>query len=169
MSDTAMIAYLPENGAWCKQDLPHMTLVFAGPIDQLQETDLNSLGKDAISAARITGPFSLPVTAVEQMGEGDDAVDALILYPTPQLLLARSVVSRWNKEDFPTYKPHATIGPVGSAFADRVSYVDDGSRADVYREYDRKYVAETLPDRLYFNRIVVCWGDDKLVFNTNSF
>lgn len=167
MSDTAMIAYLPEDGSWCKQDLPHMTLVYCGEIDKLQETDLNTMGKDAISAARITGPFSLPVTSVEQMGEGDEAVDALILYPTPQLLVARNLVKHWNKSQYTEYNPHATIGPVGSAFSDNVPYYDQGF--DVSESRYQMMKKSTLPDRLYFNRIVVCWGDKKLIFNTNSF
>jgi len=162
-----MIAYLPEDGSWCKQDLPHMTLVFAGPIDELQETDLNAMGKDAISAARITGPFSLPVTSVEQLGEDDEAVDALILYPTPQLLLARNLVVKWNKSRYTDFKPHATIGPVGSAFIDDVPYYDSGM--DVSESRYQMMKRSTLPDRLYFNRIAVCWGDKKMVFNTNSF
>lgn len=167
MPDTAMIAFLPEDGSWCKQDLPHMTLVYAGPIEDLQETDLNTMGKDAISAARITGPFSLPVTSVDQLGEGDEAVDALILYPTPQLLLARSIVKHWNKSEFTEFMPHATIGPVGSAFSDNVPYYNMGNEVSESRYQMMKN--STLPDRLYFNRIAVCWGDKKLVFNTNSF
>jgi 2'-5' RNA ligase len=169
MADGVMIAYLPEEGAWCKQDLPHMTLVYAGTIDERQPTDLNDLAKDAISAARITGPFSLPVTGVEVYGEDDEAVDVLVLYPTPQLLLARNLVKHWNKSEFTEYKPHATIGPEGSASATEVPYVDDG-RTDYYE--DSRYMRvkkSTLPDRLYFNRIAVVWGDKKLVFNTNSF
>jgi 2'-5' RNA ligase len=168
--DGVLIAYLPENGAWCKQDFPHMTLVYAGKLDDRQPTDLNEITKDAISAARITGPFSLPVTSVEVFDEGVDAVDVLVMYPTPQLLLARNVVKHWDESEFKNdYKPHATIGPVGSAFADSISYVDDGAGAREYREYDRSYTRESLPDRLYFNRIAVVWGDKKLVFNTNSF
>lgn len=167
MTDTAMIAYLPEDGSWCKQDLPHMTLVYAGPIADLQDTDLNAMGKDAISAARITGPFSLPVTSVEQLGEGDEAVDALVLYPTPQLLLARNVVARWNKSEFSEFAPHATIGPVGSAFSDTVPFFDQGM--DVSESRYQMMKRSTLPDRLYFNRIAVCWGDKRMVFNTNSF
>lgn len=166
MTDTAMIAYLPEDGSWCKQDLPHMTLAYAGPIADLQDTDLNAMGKDAISAARITGPFSLPVTAVEQLGESNEAVDALILYPTPQLLLARNVVAKWDTGEFP-FKPHATIGPVGSALSDTVPFLDQGM--DIGESRYQMMKRSTLPDRLYFNRIAVCWGDKKLVFNTNSF
>lgn len=170
MADGVMIAYLPEDGAWCKQNLPHMTLVYAGLVEEHKETDLNVMAKDAISAARITGPFSLPVTAVDVYGEGDEAVDVLVLYPTPQLLLARNLVAHWNKSEFTEFKPHATIGPVGSAFTDNVPYYDD--RPDQYDPGDSRYQMmkkSTLPDRLYFNRIAVVWGDKKLIFNTNSF
>lgn len=138
-----------------------MTLVYCGELADLQETDLNAMGKDAISAARITGPFSLPVTSIEQMGEGDEAVDTLVLYPTPQLLLARNLVKHWNKSQYTEYKPHATIGPVGSAFSEEVNY--NNTAGSTY------YRRQSLPDRLYFDRIAVCWGDRKLVFNTNSF
>lgn len=168
MNDAALIAYLPENGGWCKQDFPHMTLAWGAKIDDMADTDLNAMTKDAITAARITGPFSLPVIAVEQLGDGEDAVDALIFYPTPQLLVARKAVEAWDKSGY-AFKPHATIGPAGSAFVDDVDYVDDGESADVYRDYDRNVRRKTLPDRLYFNRIAVCWGEKKLVFNTNSF
>lgn len=157
-----MIAFLPEDGRWCKQDLPHMTLSACGPIEDLQESDLNAMAKDAISAARVTGSFSLPVTSVEEFGD-TDKVDVLILYPTPQLLVARNLVKHWDKVDYP-FNAHATIGPAGSAFARKVEY---GSEYESYR--DPEYKRDVLPDRLYFNRIAVCWGDKRLVFNINTF
>jgi len=165
MNDDVMIAFLPEDGSWCKQDLPHMTLVYCGLIENLQPSDLNAMGKDAISAARITGPFSLPVTSVEEFGESEK-VDVLVLYPTPQLLLARNVVEHWNKSEFTDFKPHATIGPAGSAFSDNVPYYNN---MDMNESRYQMMKRSTLPDRLYFNRIAVCWGDKKLIFNTNSF
>lgn len=169
--DTAMIAYLPIDGSWCKQDLPHMTLVYAGEISELNETDLNAMAKDAISAARITGSFMLPVQGVEQLGEGIDAVDALVFHPTPQLLVARSLVAKWNKSQYTDFKPHATIGPVGSAFADRVGYSNEQYNAypeEVPEGYGRAVQDGVLPDRLRFNRIGVFWGDKKLIFDTNK-
>jgi 2'-5' RNA ligase len=169
--DEAMIAFLPENGAWCKQDLPHMTLVFAGPVEDLQPTDLNAMAKDAISAARITGPFSLPVISVERFGDGDDAVDVLVFYPTPQLLLARKIVEHWNKSEF-AFRPHATIGPAGSALTDKVPYYDDMRIERNYEVSESRYQMmekSSLPDRLYFNRVIVAWGDKKMILNTNSF
>jgi hypothetical protein len=158
MSNDAMIAFLPVDGSWCKQAFPHMTLVWGDSIDNLQPTDFNALAKDALSAGRITGTFNLTVTGVEELGEGIDAVDALILYPTPQLLLARNLVEHWTKSEFKDFKPHATIGPVGSAAA----IVDNPPI------YSSEYRRQALPTRLYFNRIAACWGDKKMVFNIDD-
>lgn len=164
--DDAIIAFLPEDGSWCKQDFPHMTLVYAGEIEKLQETDLNSLAKDAITAARITGPFSLEVTGVEELGT-DEKVDVLTLYPNPQLLVARRLVQHWDTGEFPEFKPHATIGPAGSAFSVKKPYVDGYEIVSDRESYLTR--RDVLPDRLYFNRVCVTWGDKKLVFRTNSF
>lgn len=169
MNENALIVYIPEDGAWCNDDFPHMTLVYGAPIEDLQDTDLNAMAKDAITAARVTGPFSLPVTSVDQLGEEPNVVDALIMYPTPQLLVARNLVKHWNKSEFTEFLPHATIGPAGSAFTESVPYYDDRGVDDYNDSRYSKVKKSTLPDRLYFNRIAVCWGEKKLVFNTNSF
>lgn len=166
MADEAIIAFLPEEGSWCKEDFPHMTLVYGGPIADLQDTDLSALAKDGLSAARITGPFGLDVTGVEEWGT-DEKIDVLTLYPTPQLLLARNMVKHWEKSEFKDFKPHATIGPAGSAFASDVPYYDYSKEVSESRYQQMK--RSTLPDRLYFNRIAICWGDKRLIFNTNSF
>jgi 2'-5' RNA ligase len=158
MSDGVMIAFVPVDGSWCKQEFPHMTLVYAGTTAERSESDFNALAKDAISAARVTGTFNLNVVGVEEMGEGIDRVDVLIVYPTPQLLLARNIVEKWNKSEHPDYKPHATIGPVGSA----AKIVDPAPR------YSDGYMRQSLPTKLYFNRIAACWGDKRLVFSIDE-
>jgi hypothetical protein len=158
MNDGAMIAYIPVDGSWCKQDFPHMILVYAGLITDLNESDFNAMAKDAISAARITGTFNLNVTGVEQLGEGIDQVDALMLYPTPHLLLARNLVQKWNKSEFTDFLPHATIGPVGSATA----------IVAPAPQFSQSYMRQSLPTRLFFNRIAACWGDKKLIFNIDE-
>jgi 2'-5' RNA ligase len=121
-----------------------MTLVFAGPIDGAPE----SLHKDLLFStsllAAVMRPFSLIALGVEKFGEGVDMVDVLRLIPTPELLTARTAVESMNKSSFSTYKPHVTIGPVGSA--------DDQSRLF------------GLPLSVYFDRVVACWGDEYLVF-----
>lgn len=154
MSDDLMIAFLPVDGSWCKQDFPHMTLAWGGPIADRSEEEFNAMAKDAISAARITGTFNLNVVGVDQLGD-TEPVDVLSLYPTPQLLLARNLVQRWDTTEFSEFKPHATIGPAGSAAA----IVEN---TPVYSEGYRR---QALPTKLYFNRIAACWGDKRLIFD----
>jgi hypothetical protein len=159
-----MIAYLPSDGSWCQQDFPHLTLVWGGPVADLPDTQFNELTKDAISASRITGSFSLNVTSMQELGGGDtgnEAVDALIFYPTPQLLLARNLVQKWDKGGFPTYLPHATIGPAGSAAAMSVPQ-------NVWPDVNGQTPPKGLPSSLWFNRLAVCWGDKKIVFNISD-
>lgn len=162
MSDTAMIAFLPANGSWAKQDFPHLTLVYAGPISGRDKSEFNAMGKDGISAARATGSFSLNVTGVETLGDAGEEVDVLMMYPTPQLLLARQIVEGWNKSEFKDFLPHVSIGPAGSAYAQQVLDTPD----EVSYMNRRK---DVLPSSIYFDRLALCWGDDRLIFSLSSF
>jgi 2'-5' RNA ligase len=163
MSDTAMIAFLPANGSWAKQDFPHLTLVYAGEIADRDQNELNAMGKDGISAARaVGGSFSLNVTGVETLGDPGEEVDVLTVYPTPQLLVARRIVESWNKSEFTEFLPHVTVGPAGSAYAQRV--VDS---TDEYSYSNRR--RDLLPSTIHFDRLAVCWGDDRLLFNLNTY
>jgi 2'-5' RNA ligase len=162
MSDTAMIAFLPTNGSFVKQDFPHMTLVFAGPITDRDKSEFNTMAKDGISAARATGSFSLNVTGVETLGDAGEEVDVLTLYPTPQLLVARKLTESWDKSGFPEFLPHVTIGPAGSAYAQRVVDSPDESSYSNRRR-------DLLPSSVYFDRLAVCWGNDRLIFNLNTY
>jgi 2'-5' RNA ligase len=162
MSDAVMIAYLPANGSFVKQDFPHMTLVYGGPITGLDKSQFNSLGKDGVSAARTTGSFSLNVTGVETLGNAGEEVDVLTLYPTPQLLVARQIVEKWNKSEFKDFLPHVTIGPVGSAYAQRILDSPDESSYSNRRR-------DLLPSNIFFDRLAVCWGDERLIFNLNTY
>jgi len=157
MSDDVLIAFLPIDGSWVKQDFPHMTLVHGGPIADRKEEDFNQMAKDAISASRVMGCFNLCAVGVEEMGE-TERVDVLTLYPTPQLLLARKMVEQWDTGQFPDYKPHVTIGPAGSAAA--IMQI-----APVYSE---GYPRQALPTKVYFNRIAACWGDKRLIFDIDT-
>jgi 2'-5' RNA ligase len=159
MNTDCMIAFLPTDISWCQQDFPHMTLVYGGPIANRSESDFNAMAKDALSAARLTGPFSLNVTGVEQLGTEPNVVDALMLYPTPQLLLARQIVQKWNGSEFTQFVPHATIGPAGSAEMPTDPWPANGSM-----EIDGSRWPG-LPASLYFNRVVTCWGDRRVIFN----
>lgn len=140
MSTGVMVAFLPLYADWCKQDLPHVTLVYAGDIVDLPVTAFNDLAKDALMVTRTMKPFSLDVIGVEVFGD-EEKVDVLKLHPTPQLLLARKIVERWNASEH-DFTPHATIGPEGSA---------DGS--------------VPIPSQLYFEQLLVAWGNRQLKFN----
>jgi 2'-5' RNA ligase len=160
-----MIAFLPTNGSWCKQDFPHMSLVYAGDIADRPDSEVNEMAKDAISAARIVGSFSLNVVGVETLGDAGEEVDALMLFPTPQLLVAyNSVAARWDKSEFRNnYLPHATIGPAGSAYAQENPLTNTDDYSYTKRRQD------TLPASIYFDRLAVCWGDNKMIFALNNF
>lgn len=162
MSDAAMIAFLPANALYVKQDFPHLTLVYAGPITGRDKSEFNKLGKDGISAARATGSFSLNVTGVETLGPAGEEVDALILHPTPQLLVARKIVEEWNDSEFKEFLPHVTIGPAGSAYTQEGV---DTSSEFMYSKSSRN----VLPSSIFFNRLAVCWGNDRLIFTLSDY
>lgn len=140
MNNGVMIAYLPVNSEWCRQPLPHLTLVYCGTIDDLIPSAYNRLAKDAISAGMITGPLTLEVTGVDVFGDDAEKVDVIKLHATPRLLTARKIVEDWNASEHP-FDPHATIGPVGLA-------------NDVI-----------IPPFIFFDRIMVGWGEERMVFN----
>jgi 2'-5' RNA ligase len=142
MNDGVMLAFIPAGGEmWCKQPDPHMTLVYAGTIDDVSYPAFGELCKDALNVVRIIRrPFVLQVTGVEQFGGNDDGpvVDVLKLEKTRELEMARRIVQTWNRSEHP-FSPHATIGPEGSAEGE-------------------------LPTQLYFDRIEAAWGPKKLIF-----
>lgn len=138
VSQGVMIAFLPTTSNWCRLELPHMTLVYAGTKDELQPSDFNALAKDAASLAMLTNPFGADVTGVDVFGD-EERVNVLRFRLTPELQALRDYVERWNKSVHP-FRPHATMGPVGEVFVDRV------------------------PDVVFFNRIMVGWGDESITF-----
>lgn len=146
MNDGVMLAFVPAGGEeWCKQPDPHMTLVYAGIIDDVSYAAFGDLAKDALTVARILRrPFALDVEGIEQFGGNDDGprVDVLKLRSIPELEAARRYVQQWNASQHP-FTPHATIGPEGSA---------EG----------------VLPTKLYFDRIEAVWGPKKLIFRLGS-
>lgn len=139
VSDGVMIAFLPRDDEWTKVDYPHMTLVYAGTKSDLTPSDFSSLAKDAATVALLLHPFSLRVLGTEVFGDPGQQVNVLRLRPTPELVAARQIVEKWNasKHDF---TPHVTLG-AATQFAD------------------------LQPSMLYFDRLVLAWGDDKIVFS----
>lgn len=139
VNDSVMIAFLPTNTEWCKMDLPHMTLVYAGPKSELAPADFSALVKDAASIAALTPPFGLSVQQLDVFGPDDDRVNVLKLRITPELAALYRFVEHWNKSEF-SFNPHATIGPATDL-------------APVYP-----------PDSLWFDKVLVAWGEDQISF-----
>lgn len=143
--NSVMIALLPTTSDWCKIELPHLTLVYAGEVDTLRPGDFNSLAKEASSLAMVSHPLTLGVTGVEIFGD-EEKVDALTFHPSQELLAMRAIVEDWNASEFP-FNPHATIGPVETF---RPSIVD-------------------IPSSLLFDKLMVGWGNDRLIFRLQPY
>jgi len=135
------VALLPTESLWCKQPFPHTTIISAGDTSELRASVFNTLAKSVASIAMVTNPISLKVLGIEVFGE-EEKVDVLRLDISPELLAVRSFLENWDTGEFPVFKPHATIGPVGSAM----------------------FPSESMPLFLTFDRIVVCWGEQKIAF-----
>ena len=143
--DSVMIALLPITTDWCRIELPHLTLVYAGETKDLKPTDFNELAKDASMIAMMAKPLTLKVMGTEVFGDwGTERVDVLRLQPSPELWSMRRAVEKWNASEYP-FRPHCTIGPTGSPL-------------------------QEMPRYLAFNRIMVGWGKENITFelNTNS-
>lgn len=138
-SASSMIALLPMTSDWCCIELPHLTLVYAGEIKDLQESAFNDMCKDACSIAMLARPVTLRVTSREKFGNWSEdpanAVDVFRLQATSELLAMRHQVEGWNKSEFKDFNPHVTIGPPGSVV--------------------------NPPSYIAFDRIMVAWGRDK--------
>lgn len=142
-SQGIMLAFLPSNAEWCKIELPHMTLVYAGTIDKRSLSDFSALAKDAATISMLLSPFILAVAGLSVFGD-EEKVDVLRFRPTPELLAARRIVDKWNASQH-SFKPHATIGPAQA-------HID-------VRDY---------PRMVRFDMLMVGWGDEQLTFNLNN-
>ena len=141
-STSVMVALLPTTSDWCQIELPHLTLVYAGTIEELRSMDRNVLAKTAVSLAMTSKPITLFVKRLEVFGE-EDPVDVLTLVPTPELIAMRMILDSWNRSEYKDYKPHVTIGPAGSFDGD-------------------------IPDTITFDRISVCWGSEHLTYSLTA-
>lgn len=137
---SAMVSLLPNNGWWSKLEIPHLTLVFAGKIDQLQASQFNNMAKDAASIAMMQPRFSVKVIGTDVFGSnGDEEVDVFTLQKTPELMAMRRFLEKYNKSDYVEFKPHVTIGPAGGGIPQ-------------------------IPDIIIFDRINVAWGNEYMTF-----
>lgn len=140
-SDSSMIAFLPTNAEWCKQDLPHLTLVYTGSVEEGGSDLFQELAFDSAVVATLMPRFTLLSLGVDQFGEADERVDVLRLVSTSALDAVRRIVARHSKSEYKDYKPHVTLGPVGSS------------------------LMTDLPSYVSFDRLVLAWGDQKLLFH----
>lgn len=141
-NDKVMIALLPITTNWSTLDLPHLTLVYSGKIEDHKDSDLNAMAKDCSALAAITRPLTLNVTRIGVLGPPEDLVSVLMIRPSVELMALRNFVEEWNLSEFTEFKPHCTIGP-----------------------YPGKTVVEYTPSMLAFDRLLLAWGDQQFVFS----
>lgn len=140
-SKGVMIAFLPVVSDWCRIELPHMTLVYAGPKDKMKASDFNAMAKDAASIAMLAKRFYLRVTGLDVFGDPGEQVDVIRLQPTSELWAMRRFVEHWNASEHP-FNPHATIGPVGEPVMN-------------------------VPSAIAFDRLIFSFGGEDLTFWLN--
>jgi len=141
---SVMVALLPQDDSWCKIEPAHMTLVYVGETDKLPKTAFNNLAKDVASIAMLSNPVMVKVIGTDVFGV-EEKVDVFRLAATPEILSMRNMLEEWDTEEFPVFNPHVTIGPVGSWSPDWNSQ------------------STPMPMYLIFDRIMVGWGEDRLV------
>lgn len=137
--ESVMVALLPTESSWCRQNLPHLTLVYVGEIPDLSLTVHGELLKAAMTISMSFGPLTLAVMGVERFGEPDNPVDVLLLENTPRLSSIQLSVEQWSAsirvDEFP-FTPHCTIGPPGAI------------------------VGITVPEQISFDRVLVAYGSE---------
>ncbi len=68
VKDHVMIALLPITTNWSTLEMPHLTLVYSGKIEDHKPSDLNTMAKDCSALAAISQPLTLLVTGVSVLG-----------------------------------------------------------------------------------------------------
>lgn len=142
-SKSVMVALLPTETHWCKIDLPHLTLVYAGEVPDLPPGTFNAIAKDASSLAMLARPVTARCDKIEKFGPDEDPVDVIRMFPNQELFAMRNFLETWNRSEYP-FNPHVTIGPYGS------------------------FTGE-VPFALTFDRIIVSWGVENLTFALRSY
>jgi 2'-5' RNA ligase len=133
-----MVALFPTTGYWTELELPHMTLVYAGEISDLNFTDQTELAKLALDFSLRYPPQILTVADLEVFGEPPKEVDVFTVIPSEDVLDMRDELELWDVSEH-SFNPHVTIGPRGTF---------QGLR----------------PQTLTFTSIAVCWGDNRTVY-----
>lgn len=135
-----MVALLPTTSDWCRIDLPHLTLVYAGTTDKITPTQFNDLSKDASMIATLAKPLYARVMGLDVFGDDTEKVNVLKLQPTPELWALHRALDEWDSGDYP-FVPHCTIGPVELG------------------------VPSVIPSAIGFNRVYASYGTEGITFN----
>ena len=143
-NDSSMIALLPDEAPWVKQDLPHLTLVYSGEVAKLSDQDIILLKGLTRALSLVFRPQLLDSISVDVFGKDDDRVHVVRTSKSDDLTLMRSLAERFDASEYKVYKPHVTVGPIGQT---QVSGV---------------------PDQILFDRIGLFIGDEKWVYNLSS-
>lgn len=136
-SNDVMVALLPITSDWCRIELPHLTLVYAGERVALGPNAFNELAKDAASIAMMARPLTLRTLGTDFFGDEND-VEVIRLQATTELMSMRRVLESWNQSEWP-FNPHVTVGP-------------------------KTDEAVVPPTYIAFDRIMVSFGDENLTF-----
>lgn len=140
-SNGVMIALIPMAADWSTLARPHLTLVYAGSVSQHDPSSYNELGKDAMDLGISFGPQTLESLGIETLGMGSEMCDVVTFKPTPELLAMRRAVEHWNASEWP-WKPHVTIGPVGTPIND-------------------------VPEKVTFDSLYTAWGNQGMYTRLN--
>ena len=139
-----MLAFLPEDPYWARQDLPHLTLVYAGKQVEHSAEDFIQMSMAARWIGEAMTRFSLKVTEPDVYGSGTDEnpyVDVFKLQPSSELVIARSFVEEWNKSEH-LYSPHVTVGPQGTIAEQEIR----------------------IPSTITFNQVCLAWGPRRIKY-----
>lgn len=138
--DSIMVALLPKGETGSKLELPHLTVIYGGEIPEMTARETFDLIGTFISVMDGTPIPPLKVTGLEIFGD-DEKVEVLTFASNPELDRLRTIFEPHHKSQYKEFKPHLTMGPVGSVRN------------------------KNLPDTVEFNRLILAFGDRKITEN----
>jgi len=142
-TDDIMVALLPTETYWSTLEYPHLTLVYAGLVNDQPAHVHNELLKVANELAQAHPTMHLYSEGIDVLGPPDKQVDVVKIKLSTRLFMMRGRLVKYNASEYKEFKPHCTIGPVGSA-------------------------RNNIPEIIVFDRIVVAWGEDRMVYKLNG-
>ena len=142
-SESSMVALLPVETDWCRIELPHLTVVYLGNTFELPTSTKNELLKTVAAFSFDYGPLEIPTTGINVFGEAPDEVEVITLTKTKELSQMRDSVARWNASRYKDFKPHCTVGPIGS-------------------------IVGNIPQKIVFDRVALFFGAEPIIHWLNK-